>query len=190
MIPPPDLKEIIKTKAHELGFVLAGVTTPEPPPHYSTFENWLAQGQHGTMNYLADERSRTRRADPLEILPECKSILVLATPYHSPLPLGAPLPPGEGRPTGGVRVASYAWGDDYHDVLPARMKELVEFIEQQAGGPIKNRYYTDTGPILERDLAQRAGIGWIGKNTCLINPRQGSYFLLSEILLDLALEPD
>ena len=81
------------------------------------------------------------------------------------------------------RVASYARGADYHDVLPARMKELVQFIEEQVGGPIKNRYYTDTGPILERDLAQRAGIGWIGKNTCLINPKQGSYFLLSEILI-------
>jgi len=182
MIPTTDLKEIIKDKAHQLGFVLAGVTTPEPPPHYSTFENWLAQGQHGTMGYLADERSRTRRADPREILPECKSILVLATPYSSPSEGGQ----GEGK----ARIASYAWGNDYHDVLPARMKELVQFIEEQAGGPIRNRYYTDTGPILERDLAQRAGIGWIGKNTCLINPKQGSYFLLSEILLDLPLEPD
>ena len=88
------------------------------------------------------------------------------------------------------RIASYAHGDDYHDILPARMKELVQFIEEQVGGPVQNRYYTDTGPILERDLAQRAGIGWIGKNTCLINPKQGSYFLLSEILLDLELEPD
>jgi len=183
MISPEDLKEKIKDKSRQLGFILAGVTTPEPPPHYSTFENWLAQGYHGTMGYLAEERSRVRRANPLEILPECKSILVLATPYNPPLP------PGEGI---GVRgqVASYAWGDDYHDVLPARMQELVQFIEEQLGGKVKSRWYTDTGPILERDLAQRAGIGWIGKNTCLINPKQGSYFLLSEILLDLALEPD
>jgi len=80
-----DLKQSIKDKARQLGFILAGVTTPEPPPHYSAFENWLAQDHHGTMNYLADERSRTRRANPLEILPECKSILVLATPYNPPL---------------------------------------------------------------------------------------------------------
>ena len=178
-----NLKQSIKDKARQLGFFLAGVTTPEPPPHYSTFENWLAQNQHGTMNYLADERSRTRRADPKQILPECKSILVLATPYNPPSP--------SRRGAGGeVKIASYARGNDYHDILPARMKELVQFIEEQVGGPIKNRYYTDTGPILERDLAQRAGIGWIGKNTCLINPKQGSYFLLSEIFLDLALEPD
>ena len=177
------LKEAIKDKARQLGFILAGVTTPEPPPHYATFENWLAQGYHGTMNYLAEDRSRLRRADPREILPECKSILVLATPYNSPHPRAhSPRERGE--------IASYAWGQDYHDVLPERMKELVQFIEEQVGCLVKNRWYTDTGPILERDLAQRAGIGWIGKNTCLIHPKEGSYFLLSEIFLDLDLEPD
>jgi len=180
-----DLKEAIKEKARQLGFFLAGVTTPEPPPHYSTFESWLAQGHHGTMNYLVTDRSRARRANPREILPECKSVLVLATPYSSPLRMGEGLEVME-KP----QIASYAWGDDYHDILPARMKELVQFIEEQVGGLIKNRWYTDTGPILERDLAQRAGIGWIGKNTCLIHPKHGSYFLLSEIFLDLALEPD
>lgn len=182
MTHPKDLKEEIKAKSRQLGFILAGVTTPEPPPHFSTFENWLAQGRHGTMNYLAEERSRTRRADPRATLPECKSILVLATPYN---------PPAKGEGIGDKgQVASYAWGDDYHDVLPARMKDLVQFIEEQVGDQVKSRWYTDTGPLLERDLAQRAGIGWIGKNTCLIHPKHGSYFLLSEILLDLALEPD
>ena len=176
-----DLKEKIKIKSKQLGFTLAGVTTPEPPLHYSTFQNWLARDHHGTMDYLATDTARARRSNPLEILPECKSILVLATPYS---------PPSPSRRGDGGEVASYAWGEDYHDILPARMKELVQFIEQQVGGPIKHRYYTDTGPILERDLAQRAGIGWIGKNTCLINPKQGSYLLLSEIFLDLALEPD
>lgn len=201
-----DLKEAIKEKARQLGFILAGVTTPDPPPHYSTFEHWLAQGRHGTMEYLATERSRTRRGDSLEIMPECKSILVLATP-HSPniaLPkerrdhVSGTAGRGAWRQDQGAdeapesqgRIASYAWGADYHDVLPRRMKELVQFIESQVGHPVKNRWYTDTGPILERDLAQRAGIGWIGKNTCLISPKHGSYFLLSEILLDLALEPD
>ncbi|HMS00588.1 MAG TPA: tRNA epoxyqueuosine(34) reductase QueG [Anaerolineales bacterium] len=100
-------------------------------------------------------------------------------------------PLGEGLGVrAGVRVASYARAEDYHNIIPARMEELVRFIEEQVQRPIKNRYYTDTGPILERDLAQRAGIGWIGKNSCLINPKQGSYFFISEIFLDLELEPD
>jgi epoxyqueuosine reductase len=184
MIHPNVLKERIKAKSRQLGFTLAGVTTPDPPPHFDTFRNWLAKGHHGMMNYLADERSLARRASPREILPECKSILVLATPYSPPTTIS------NGHEEMSGKIASYAWGDDYHHILPSRMKELVQFIEEQAGSPIKNRYYTDTGPILERDLAQRAGIGWIGKNTCIINPKQGSYFLLSEILLDLVLEPD
>jgi epoxyqueuosine reductase len=174
------LKQSIKDKVRQLGFILAGVTSSEPPQHYSNFEQWLAEGKHGTMHYLAEERSRTRRADPKQILPECKSILVLALPYNPPLP------EGEGR----VRVASYALGDDYHDIIPPRLQQIVEFIEEQVGHPIPNRFYTDTGPILERDLAQRAGLGWIGKNSMLINPRAGSTFFLAEILLGIELEPD
>ncbi len=138
------------------------------------------------MEYLATERSRQRRADPQRILPECRSILVLATPYSPP---GEPEDAQRGDEATG-RVAAYACGDDYHEVLPPRMQALVGFIEAQVGHAVVNRWYTDTGPILERDLAQRAGLGWIGKNTCLIHPKQGSYFLLSEILLDLDLEPD
>jgi epoxyqueuosine reductase len=132
------------------------------------------------MNYLAEERSRLRRSDPKQILPECRSILVLAIPYNPPSPAE------DGR----LNIASYAQGDDYHDIIPPRLQSIVEFIETQVGHPIPNRYYTDTGPILERDLAQRAGLGWIGKNTCLINPKAGSYFLLAEILLGIELEPD
>ncbi len=113
------------------------------------------------MNYLAEERSRIRRADPKQILPECKSILVLAIPYNPPSPAE------DGR----LKIASYALGDDYHDIIPPRLQLIVEFIEEQVGHPIPNRYYTDTGPILERDLAQRAGLGWIGKNTCLSIPK-------------------
>jgi epoxyqueuosine reductase len=184
----PNLKQTIKDKARQLGFVLAGVTTPDPPPHHSTFENWLNQGRQGTMDYLATERSRTRRTDPRQILPECQSILVLATPYNPPYHQGEGF--GVKEKEGKGQIAAYARGEDYHDVLPPRMKALVEFIEEQVGAPVRNRWYTDTGPILERDLAQRAGLGWIGKNTCLIHPRHGSYFLLSEILLDLPLEPD
>jgi epoxyqueuosine reductase len=89
-----------------------------------------------------------------------------------------------------VQIASYAWSDDYHDVLPDRLRAIVSFIETQIGEPIPNRWYTDTGPILEREFAQRAGLGWIGKNTCLINQRMGSYFFLAEILLGIELQTD
>jgi epoxyqueuosine reductase len=183
-----DLKQSILNEAHRLGFILAGVTIPDPPPHFSTFENWLAKGRHADMAYLATERARLRRADPKQILPECKSILVLAIPYNRP----HANPSSEiGKAAGGEgRIAAYALGEDYHLVLPPRLQALVDFIETQVGHPIPNRYYTDTGPILERDLAQRAGLGWIGKNTCLINPHAGSYFLLAEILLGLELDPD
>jgi epoxyqueuosine reductase len=189
------LKQLIVEEARRLGFVLAGVTTPEAPPHGSAFEAWLAQGRHASMDYLATGRSRQRRLDPRLVLPGCKSILMLAVPYSPPappltVPRAAPsLGDGEHTKAAG-RIASYAEGDDYHEVLPPRLQALVEFIETQVGHSVANRWYTDTGPVLERDLAQRAGLGWIGKNTCLINPRRGSYFLLAEIFLDLELEPD
>jgi epoxyqueuosine reductase len=173
----------VKAEAHRLGFELAGVTTPEPPPHLQTYDKWLEAGRNASMAYLAGPRARARRADPRLILPECKSILVLGIRYDAP----SPSPEGPGVRG---RVASYAWGDDYHLVLPPRLRSIVTFLEQQVGHPVANRYYTDTGPVLERDLAQRAGLGWTGKNTCLINPRHGSYFLLAEILLGIELEPD
>src|SRR6185369_17223121 len=110
--------------------------------------------------------------DPKQILPECESILVLAIPY-------APLHPQEHA----LQVAAYALGNDYHEIIPPKLQAIVSFIEEQMGHPIPNRYYTDTGPILERELAQRAGLGWIGKNSMLIHPQAGSTFLLAEILL-------
>ena len=162
------------------------MTTPTTPLHYTVYESWLTAGLHGEMAYLETDRARKRRADPRQILPECESILVLGIRYPAAMPETPDVIP---TPRG--RVASYAWGDDYHDLLPARLQHLIEFIGTQTGGyPVPNRWYTDTGPILERDLAERAGLGWIGKNTCLIHPGQGSYFLLAEILLGLPLDPD
>jgi epoxyqueuosine reductase len=169
------LKQAIKQKARQLGFTLAGVTSSEPLSHHDIFESWLNAGMHGTMGYLAEARSRARRADPKEILPECRSILVLGIPYAAPV---------DGP------IASYALGTDYHDVLPERLRAIVNFIEEQVGHPVPNRCYTDTGPLLERELAQRAGLGWVGRNTCLINPGTGSTFFLAEILLGIELEPD
>jgi epoxyqueuosine reductase len=179
------LEQSIKAEARRLGFFLAGFTSPDPPAHLGVFEYWLSQGRQASMDYLADERARARRADPRLILPECKSILVLALPYSNP---NTPEASNEVQSSG--RCAAYAWGDDYHIIISQKLEALVQFIEKLCGQPIPNRWYTDTGPILERDLAQRAGLGWIGKNTCLISPRHGSYFLLAEIFLGLQLEPD
>jgi len=170
-----NLKHAIRQKARQLGFTLAGVTSSASPIHFSLFEAWLDADMHGTMKYLAEERSRARRADPKQILPECKSILSLGIPY---------------TPVGNRQIASYALGDDYHHILPRKLRSIVDFIGEEFGHSVPNRYYTDTGPVLERELAQRAGLGWIGKNTCLINPKMGSTFLLAEILLGIELEPD
>jgi epoxyqueuosine reductase len=177
------LKQAILNKSRQLGFILAGVTSCAPPTHFGIFENWLKQGNHAGMDYLAAEHSRTRRADPKQILPECKSILVLALPY-SPLNSEFKILNSE------FKICAYALGDDYHEIIPPRLKQIVEFIEEQVGHSIPNRYYTDTGHLLERELAVRAGLGWIGKNSMLIHPRAGSTFLLAEILLGIQLEPD
>jgi epoxyqueuosine reductase len=195
---------LIKAEATRLGFALAGLTTPEPPAHFERYEAWLAAGRHGEMGYLATERARQRRADPRLILPECRSILVLAAAYPANSPLkekGVRISMVEPGSTIEIQesvlladwrgqVASYAWGADYHDVLPQAMQSLVEFIQAQVDRPLTYRCYTDSAPLLERELAQRAGLGWIGKNSCLINPQIGSYFFLAEILLELELPPD
>ncbi len=137
------------------------------------------------MDYLASERSRRLRADPRLILPGARTALALGMAY--PNPADIPEPPGAG-PAG--RVAAYAWGIDYHQIIPPRLEALSAMIDRQLGRSFSWRGYTDTGPILERDLGQQAGLGWIGKNTCLIHPRHGSYFLLSELVLEADLEPD
>lgn len=139
------------------------------------------------MAYLDTQRSRECRRNPSRILPECRSILVLGMRYPASLPLIASSP---GNSALHGKIASYAWGADYHETLPVLLRELVSFIDAQVGHPVPNRWYADTGPVLERELAQRAGLGWIGKNTCLINPLKGSYFLLAEIFLAVELEPD
>ncbi len=181
---PGQLALELKEKSRQLGFILAGITSPEPPSHFDVYQRWLLADRHAGMAYLADQRAIERRADPRVILPECRSILVLGIPYQKPSGLN----PGDS--SGTCRVAAYASGADYHLVLPERLKALVVFLEEQSGHSIPNRWYTDTGPVLERDLAMRAGLGWIGKNTCLINPGKGSYFLLAEILLGIELPFD
>jgi epoxyqueuosine reductase len=179
------LTRFVKTEAQRLGFSLVGVTPPDPPPHWSTFENWLKMGRHADMGYLAEERSLQRRADPHLILPGCRSILVLGFPYPKPSEITYTQ---EEKPSG--RIAAYARGLDYHLVIPELLDRLVLGMQTRLGYDFAFRRYTDTGPVLERDLAQRAGLGWIGKNTCLIHPQLGSYFFLAEILLGIDLEVD
>lgn len=174
-----NLTRALKAEAYKLGFNPVGVTTPDPPRHLSVYRAWLEAGRHADMGWMAAERALRRRADPRLILPECRSILVMGVPYPPPI-----------SPLRGGRISSYAWNRDYHDVIPERLKRLVTYLENLLGTMVPNRWYTDTGPILERELAQRAGLGWIGKNTCLIHPRRGSFMFLAEILLGVELEPD
>ncbi len=173
----------LKAAARRLGFHLVGVTDCAPAETYAAYTAWLDEGRHAGMAYMARERNRERRADPRRILPECRSILVLGIRYfrQSALP-----PPEKGQ----GRVASYAWGADYHDIVVEKLRALVAFLEGEIGAPVPNRYYTDTGPVLEREYAVRAGLGWVGKNAMLIHPRLGSYLILAEVLLGVPLEPD
>jgi epoxyqueuosine reductase len=182
------LKNEIAAEARRLGFNLFGVVEPVRPPHFEVYISWIARGCHGEMGYLATDRAIKRRKVPGLILPGCQSILVLGWPHRTPPLHTQAAAPDDSELRGSI--AAYAWSEDYHDVIPARLEALAAFIETRVGGPVPNRWYTDTGPILERDLAQLAGLGWIGKNTCLINPGQGSYFLLAELFLGIKLEPD
>ena len=185
------LKQSIKDEARRLGFILAGVTTPDPPPHASAFENWISAGSTrdhalSRRNTLAESPQQpatddaglqvgSGTGDPLfESRNECPEAVQARTRWD---PSSARRPRTRGVTT--IIVCS-----------PKRLEAIVQFIENEVGHPVSSRAYTDSGPILERDLAQRAGLGWIGKNTCLINPKMGSYVLLAEIFLDVDLEPD
>jgi epoxyqueuosine reductase len=174
-----DLTTRIKTEAQQLGFPLVGVTSPDPPDHLDFFKEWMSAGYQGSMDWMAADRSLKGRANPQEILPECKSILVLGSPYPAP----------RGNLQGG-NIASYALNQDYHHVLEKRLQLLIERIKEWLGKPVANRIYVDTGPILEKEFGMRAGLGWIGKNTLLINQTLGSYFFLAEILLGIDLKTD
>tara|TARA_Y100000590_G_C15743037_1_gene1020968 strand:+ start:5244 stop:6419 length:1176 start_codon:yes stop_codon:yes gene_type:complete len=174
----------IKEQAYNLGFSLCGITTPESPLHLEEYHKWLSDGLHADMEYMGNDRARHMRANPKDIFPECKSILVVASNYYQ----GEFLHPSSDAISG--KVARYAWGKDYHTVMKHRLQELMGFVESVSGKPVRYRLYVDTGPLLERELAQRAGLGWIGKNTMLINHNIGSWTLLAEAMLDIWLPPD
>jgi len=178
-----DLKVAIRDHALQLGFDVVGFAPAQRAPRATDYFNWLEQRRHGEMAWLA--RDPERRADPQRVLPGARAMVMVGLSYY------IADPPDElwNDPMRG-RIARYAWGRDYHDVVLPMLRELERFIESDLGRAAVSRAYVDTGPVLEREHAARAGLGFIGKNTLLINPRMGSYLFLGEILTDLEMESD
>ena len=172
-----DVKAELIALAEGLGFDLCRVARCTAPPHAAEFREWLDDGRAGTMEWLA--RNQDRRTEPEMVLPGVRSVVVLAMNY---------LESGERKPeTGKGRIARYAWGDDYHDVIEKKLRVLDEWLAARGG---RQRHYVDTGPVLERDFAALAGVGWHGKSTMLIHPKLGTWFFLAELFTTLDLEPD
>ncbi len=174
-----EMESQIKAWAAELGFDDCRIARAGEASHANEFRSWLDEGKHGGMAWL--ERTPERRCDPCEVLPGCKSLVCLAMNYF---PGRTPFPEDQ---DGGYRIARYAWNDDYHDLIETRLREL-DFKMQSLGGTQKP--YVDTGPVLERDFATDAGLGWNGKSTMQIHRRLGTWFFLAEILTTLELAPD
>jgi epoxyqueuosine reductase len=178
-----DIKTALITEAHTLGFDVCRVASAEKPQHAEEFRKWLGEEKHGDMAWLA--RNADRRTDPNLVLPGVRSIVVLGMNYwqrdsNSKFKIQNPKsPPG--------RIARYAWGDDYHDIIGPRLWQLDSWLQTHGGA---QRQYVDTGPVLERDFAARAGAGWQGKSTMLIHPKLGTWLFLASILTTLDLPPD
>ena len=168
------LEARIKAQAFGLGFDLVGICTLGPVETARAFDEWLDEGYAGTMDYLP--RGRDKRRDSRLPVPGAISAIVVAMSYGGREPSGP--------------VARYARGDDYHDVVLDRLRALHRSLAEEVGHAVTGKAYVDTGPLLERDLARRAGLGWFGKNTNLINPSLGSFFFLGALLVGLELVPD
>ena len=173
----------IKTRAAELGFDLCGIAPAADFKELAFLREWLERGYAGEMSYMS--RSADRRDDVRAVMPSAKSVICLGTVYNTDRPYST-----EVAGTSAAHIARYAWGDDYHDVIRQRMDVLLAWMRERDGVAFEARAYVDTGPVQERVYAQYAGLGWIGKNTCVINPEIGSWLFLSEIICNLALEPD
>ena len=170
----------IKRKAIELGFSKIGIARSESlGKESSQLQEWLALGYHATMSWM--ERNVDKRADPELILPNAKSVIVIAMNYYTPVEHG------DNDKTG--KISRYAWGDDYHEVLHQRLEQLLDYIKQQEATTI-GKVYVDTGPVMEKIWAQRAGIGWEGKHTNVITKEYGSWVFLGVIILNIELEFD
>jgi len=181
-----DTKWILQ-EAQALGFSLAGVARAQKFPELERFPEWLGRGYAGEMRYLEDRR----RQDPRHVFDPVRSAIVCALNYHTDLPLSteaaAETPSAEGGPRGWI--SRYAWGDDYHDVLGEKLNALLAALKERVAVPFQARAYVDAGPVAERVLARHAGLGWLGKNTLLLNAQLGSFFFLGVILTSLDLEP-
>ncbi len=176
MLPPIAAPEV-KAEAARLGFLACGITDLSPTPHGAELDAWLARGRGGTMRYL--HRQARKRKEPQRIDRAARSVVVVLDNYFSQDQPADREPP---------RVAKYARGTDYHRVTVRRLEQLADFLRER--GAQVARAYADAGPVPERELAQRAGLGWIGKNTMLIRPGVGSFFFIGSVLTDLALPPD
>jgi epoxyqueuosine reductase len=173
---------LIKSKARALGFDLCGIAPVDDFPELAFLREWLARGYAGDMAWMA--RTADRRTDVREVVPGARSVIVTASLYNTDRPYS------DARPDGVARVSRYAWGDDYHEVIKSRLDALLSWMRGAADQPFEARAYVDTGPVQERVYAQYGGLGWIGKNTCLINPELGSWLFLAEVITTLPLEPD
>ena len=177
------MKTAIQQRARELGFDDCRFAIAGPPATARQFEQWLASRQHGEMAWLA--RNAHKRLDPQQVLRDAKSIISLAVAYEVPnpqSPIRNPQFPG--------LIARYARFDDYHDVIGEKLKSLTDFVNQLGGESTRSLWYVDTGPFLERDIAQRAGLGFVGKHTNLISRKLGNWIFLAEIITTLELAPD
>ncbi|MGH7983995.1 MAG: tRNA epoxyqueuosine(34) reductase QueG [Candidatus Udaeobacter sp.] len=184
-----ELKAQLVSFARQSGFDSCRIAACDPPAHSTEFREWLRDGAHGEMNYM--QRGEEKRCDPQKVLLDAKSIVVLALNYfqgNESRRSAAFATLRRGRRTAATgRIARYAWGDDYHDVIAAKLDKIDQFLSDFGG---RQKCYVDTGPILERDHAAQAGIGWHGKNTMLIDERLGTWFFLAEILTTLELPAD
>jgi epoxyqueuosine reductase len=175
--------DAIKSQARALGFDACGIAPAADHDELRFLREWLDLGYAGEMAYL--QRSADRRADVRAVVSSARTVIVTATVYNTARPYST-----ECADPGRAKISRYAWGDDYHDVIGARLDALVEWMRGQTDEPFDARPYVDTGPVQERVYARHAGIGWIGKNTCVISPALGSWIFLGEIICSLALDAD
>jgi epoxyqueuosine reductase len=174
----------IRGMARACGFELAGVAAAEPSSDSARYHEWTAAGFAGEMRYLTDRRAQVRD-DPRNLLAAARSVICVGKLYNTPLPYSTDLDDGSL-----AWISRYAWGDDYHDTVRRGLERLDAMLREHAGGTYESKLCVDTAPLLERSYARAAGLGWIGKNTCLINQGSGSWFFLGEILTSLEIAPD